>query len=403
MFSYARKCCCLGAALILWPHAAWSQWSQAQPVTPGQPPAPVQPAPIGTSGVQLSRDLSQDTQFLALLRARDGQFALVGELRRIIAYHDNFRSRLDRLFLADSATRDSAARVTRETLTASINSGLSRLQKFEADINAASSLSAKLNLAKKFDEDYPLEYDRPTNSNERERLTFVQRERTNADEAFRNVSIENREWLTRYENLFSTVQNGLNQLSIKLPRLTELPPQFYTLAGASSFETLTENQIQLGIDKYRSTLQDTLNEITVLPQSSSVESVRTQVMTQVDTLGRELVSKSSEANTQFRELEKSISNTARSLYGNKVGADSFNYLLYVFAGVFFLVMIVPKFYTDAIATNVLKSEFLLQFSTVFVLIAAIIILGIGELIQKEQLPTLLAGISGYVLGQLGKS
>jgi len=58
---------------------------------------------------------------------------------------------------------------------------------------------------------------------------------------------------------------------------------------------------------------------------------------------------------------------------------------------------------SAIAANLLKAEFLLQFSTVFVLIAAIIILGIGDLIDKDQLPVLLAGISGYVLGQLGKA
>ena len=93
--------------------------------------------------------------------------------------------------------------------------------------------------------------------------------------------------------------------------------------------------------------------------------------------------------------------TAKSLYGKTVGADSFNYLLIVFAAVFFAIMIIPKFYPTPVAENVLKSEFLLQFSTVFVLVAAIIILSIGGFIQRNQLPVLLAGISGYVLGQLG--
>ena len=65
-------------------------------------------------------------------------------------------------------------------------------------------------------------------------------------------------------------------------------------------------------------------------------------------------------------------------------------------------MAVPRIYPEVVAGNILKAEFLLQFSTVFVLVAAIIILGIGELIDKQQLPVLLAGISGYVLGQLGK-
>jgi hypothetical protein len=66
-------------------------------------------------------------------------------------------------------------------------------------------------------------------------------------------------------------------------------------------------------------------------------------------------------------------------------------------------MIVPRFYPPPVAENVLKSEFLLQFSTVFVLVAAIIILAIGNFINPDQLPVLLAGISGYVLGQLGST
>ena len=112
--------------------------------------------------------------------------------------------------------------------------------------------------------------------------------------------------------------------------------------------------------------------------------------------------KLTELNAQFGEFEKGISLQVRSLYSDKVGGSSFLYLLGVFAGVFAIIMISPKLYSETVAYNVLKAEFLLQFSTVFVLIAAIIILGIGELIDKQQVPVLLAGISGYVLGQLGK-
>jgi len=109
-----------------------------------------------------------------------------------------------------------------------------------------------------------------------------------------------------------------------------------------------------------------------------------------------------DANAKLDAVEASIAASARALYGNKVGSDSFNYLLYVFAGVFLLILLLPRLYSERISANVLKAEFLLQFSTVFVLVAAIIILGIGDLIDKQQLPVLLAGISGYVLGQLGQ-
>jgi hypothetical protein len=124
-------------------------------------------------------------------------------------------------------------------------------------------------------------------------------------------------------------------------------------------------------------------------------------MTQVDALGQDLTKRLSDLNLQKGGLEKNITLAAKSTYGKTVGGDSFTYLLIVFAAVFFVIMIMPRFYPPAVAENVLKSEFLLQFSTVFVLIAAIIILAIGGFIERNQLPVLLAGISGYVLGQLG--
>jgi hypothetical protein len=150
-------------------------------------------------------------------------------------------------------------------------------------------------------------------------------------------------------------------------------------------------------------LQAALNDVAAAPPVPSLESVRAHLMADVDQIGKALADKSLQINSQIRDLEKNITMQAKALYGTKVGADSFTYLLIVFAGVFLVVMIMPRFYPDAVAVNVLKSEFLLQFSTVFVLVAAIIILAIGELIAKDQLPVLLAGISGYVLGQLGKT
>jgi sorbitol-specific phosphotransferase system component IIC len=71
-----------------------------------------------------------------------------------------------------------------------------------------------------------------------------------------------------------------------------------------------------------------------------------------------------------------------------------------------MIMLFPVLYKrfdSTVATNLIKSEFLLQLATVFVLTSAIIILGIGQFIDRQQLPVLLASISGYVLGQLGKA
>jgi hypothetical protein len=134
-----------------------------------------------------------------------------------------------------------------------------------------------------------------------------------------------------------------------------------------------------------------------------VENLLTQISDLVNSIEDNLKRGEESESTLVKDLEKNIASSARSIYGNAVGSDSFNYLLLVFAAVFAIIMIFPYFYSNEVALNILKAEFLLQFSTVFVLIAAIIILGIGKLIAPDQLPVLLAGISGYVLGQLGRA
>jgi hypothetical protein len=366
MSTCARKIPLASAILsILWPVSAWSQ---TQSPLPGQPAAPAQssttPSQTTTSGLTiplLARDQSKDTQFFALLRARDGQFAYVGELRRIISYHDNLRIRLER-FLSDYSNSPVP---TREQITADLNTALSRLQTFESNFKAAKEISVQRDLANDFDSEYPLfRADKPIGQIRgsvriNESRFFIQRERTNASEVFQNPSIENREWLTRYETLFAVMEGDVPSLDrqVHLSHLDELPLAFYALAGARSIETMTSDQIQSGIDKYRTALQMSSNDIEPQPRSANTE-VRAKILAEVDKIGKDLVERSSDANIQFRDLEKSIAGSARSLYGNKVGAESFNYLLIVFASVFFLIMLIPRIYSAAVAQNILKAEFL---------------------------------------------
>ena len=42
----------------------------------------------------VSQVSARDTQFLALIHARDGQWAILQELRRIVSFNDNFRSQI---------------------------------------------------------------------------------------------------------------------------------------------------------------------------------------------------------------------------------------------------------------------------------------------------------------------
>ena len=189
----------------------------------------------------------------------------------------------------------------------------------------------------------------------------------------------------------------------RYPSLNALPPQFYRLADADSFDALTIEGVKTGAGRYKEALKAVLTLITTGNTTQDSAVLRLAVLQEVDKIGGDLQRKSKDQDEELKNIENNVTASARQLYGDKVGSSSFIYLLIVFATVFGVIMIGPSLYSAEIAANILKAEFLLQFSTVFVLIAAIIILGIGELIAKDQVPVLLAGISGYVLGQLGKT
>jgi hypothetical protein len=403
---------CVFVFCFLWPLIAWSQTG---PNSAGKPTLSPQSSTSSTNVAEFSRDQSQDTQFVALLRARDGQFSNVTDLRRIIGFHDNFRSRMERDLSDGNFPMPTGGKIT-ETL----NKTLSQLEQLEKNIKIEPDIARQRHLASVFDDQYPLFVADPDGSGRRKRnsaqpgLILIQQERLRATEAFQNSSIENREWLTKYMAVFSYLDTELPKLDsgVHLKNLDSLPSSFAVLAGAQPdppgsepskelFLTLSLDQIMSAISKYRTALNQSFGDIggQVWPQ---VSAIRDKALADIDSIGKDLNARTSETNENLRDLEKSIAGAARSLYGNKVGSDSFNYLLIVFAAVFGLIMGVPRIYPEVVAGNILKAEFLLQFSTVFVLVAAIIILGIGELIDKQQLPVLLAGISGYVLGQLGK-
>jgi hypothetical protein len=67
-----------------------------------------------------------------------------------------------------------------------------------------------------------------------------------------------------------------------------------------------------------------------------------------------------------------------------------------------MLLFVPRLYSPEVQPLVFRSPFFLQLFTVYVLSSSIVILALGSFLESTNLATLLAGISGYVLGQLGK-
>lgn len=82
---------------------------------------------------------------------------------------------------------------------------------------------------------------------------------------------------------------------------------------------------------------------------------------------------------------------------------SFLYMLIAFVFSLLALHLVIRWFPSETANRVFSSGYLLQIFTVFVLISSIVILAIANVLQGEQLSTLIAAISGYVLGQLGRT
>ena len=338
----------------------------------------------------LTGNSTEDKAFLAIIKAREEKLVFVTELNQIKSYHDKLKSGLVALF-------SSLAVSSREAHFKRIDDELGRVKQFEDDLKNASDNGKRNELAKQFGEGgYPVALNNVPLPAPSSPIQFASRERLIQSGVFQNV-VEGRQFVERYQNVLQTLDSFNN--SARAPLLEQLPNRFSDLAGASS-ETLTDSQITSALSKYRDALDRTRNSLPTSLQSD-IDAFKSSVMASVDALGGDLQKKIDDRNNQMTELETTIPLNGKSLYGNKVGAESFNYLLLVFLLVFLVIMIMPKFYPAPIAQNVLKSDFLLQFSTVFVLVAAIIILSIGNFIERNQLPVLLAGISGYVLGQLG--
>jgi hypothetical protein len=103
------------------------------------------------------------------------------------------------------------------------------------------------------------------------------------------------------------------------------------------------------------------------------------------------------------ELERAATAADVTQRDNKFLSTSlFLGLTAAFVVVIAMLLFVPRTYSADVQPLVFRSPFFLQLFTVYVLSSSIIILALGSYLDGNNLATLLAGISGYVLGQLGK-
>jgi hypothetical protein len=213
---------------------------------------------VGSAGSQteniVGQGEAQDQQFLALVHARDRQLAAITEFKAIHVYHNGLRTRIEQTV---SGYQDTFPRVANKILEA-IDTEMSRADKLERDVRSATDLDAKNQLAKKFDEAYPL-FRASTPEEEflpdprlQSRTVFIpnfipnlspalvkivsltRAERQTVAVSFQNVSSENREIINKYDDVFNKLDLFVREASRgpRLRSLDELPRDFKILCGA---------------------------------------------------------------------------------------------------------------------------------------------------------------------------
>ncbi len=348
--------------------------------------------------------IGREAQFISLMHARDGQVSHLAELRRMLSFHDEFNASLQRMW-SNFSIPDYKGLIAKEQ---------KRLERFAAAISKSSSLPDKQSLAASFDDTFPLTFRSRTtplrnaqeSATSTDIWTFIPAERTAIQNLSQTLSVEARTYSIKYETILTDLEGKAR--SVWQPpssSLNDLPDNFNDLEEAHSIKEMSEDQISGAIGKYRMALSQAGDTVANMPQVQNNE-IRDSIVKQLAQINADLRAEYASSTKAFDGYENGIVRTATITFGNAVGSSSFTYLLIVFAAVFVMIMLFPVLYKrfdSNVATNLIRSEFLLQLSTVFVLTSAIIILGIGQFIDRSQLPVFLAGISGYVLGQLGKS
>jgi hypothetical protein len=155
------------------------------------------------------------------------------------------------------------------------------------------------------------------------------------------------------------------------------------------------------IDQFRRTVAEIVIEyekaLTELENTSEYLSAYDDLRKKFSEVGPALASRLREELKSASDLEGSIDRSRQFISGWLFVGLSIAFVL-----VISILLFAPKFYDPEIQHLVFRSPLFLQLFTVYVLSSSIVILALGSFLESQTLATLLAGISGYVLGQLGR-
>lgn len=346
----------------------------------------------GTSPPAVLQARQEGAALIVHLRARDGILQLHAALTGMATYHQQMLRSLTDL-LANSGGAEAIRQAAQRELA--------RLAAYEPKITEQDATRRLMGL-REFDSGFPMRLERGRGPSD---PTVVFPTLRNGMSA---LQLANSSTLRRLAADLEGILNEAEQ-RVRIPleapsaAIGRLPNMFHDLVGRSDFTEMSAEDARNAIQIYRATLTGIVERPG--PNAQERSQLSNDYRNRLDRVGTEIRSELTKLDTETENIQRQMIEIAKITFSKTVSETSFYYLLGLFGAIFLLLMTAPLLYArfeNEVAKSLLTGEFILQFSTVFVLSSAIIILGIGGFIKEDQLPVLLAGISGYVLGQLGR-
>jgi hypothetical protein len=168
----------------------------------------------------------------------------------------------------------------------------------------------------------------------------------------------------------------------------------------------SKDQVVRGLQIYHAYLEDRRDIVNRIPFSPTNlenfrQTARQKISQFIDGLDKMLQEQTNSLTTSKSKFYQDVTSLARQQ--NELPYYLFLYLLVAFTVSLLGLHLIIRMFSPPVATAIVGSNSLLHVFTVFVLVAAIVILSVSGKLEGQQLSTLIAAISGYVLGQLGRS
>jgi len=274
-----------------------------------------------------SRTATRDTQFKVYFGTRDGQLALIGEIKRLQNYHEIFRTKLKASLNDYSKDIDKALADVVEPAKNSITVEIERTKNFANEYGKTKDEK----LIEDFDSKYPINYkeilrgDRTgfTVINGHLMYAFLRLERSTTAEVFRNISNEeNKRIFTEYDNLFNKMDTDFENLERPgvMNQLNALPTQFSLLAHKDRSQSMSAEDVSVAVNRYLDVLNNSFRDLTAF--GSNPEAIKANIeantkiyLADTDKIGEEIATLLRKANYQLDTIESSIAESARALYG----------------------------------------------------------------------------------------